>query len=255
VIDELLLFVGGATAGLVGGYLGVGGGTILVPYLTLVTGLDIKTAVPVSLAGVAVNSVASSTPYLRMGMVDFELVVVVSVFMVMGNIAGSTLSAIVSPDVIRIIFALTLVYTAITLLRGRQETARLDFAVNRRRAILLSIPFTLLIGTLSGLVGLGGAELLIPLLYLMTVLPMGTARGTALFSVGFSAAAALAVYLTRGQIALQAIAPVVVGIVLGGRLGASFGTRARPLAVRAAFSIMLLYLAYKLGWMPLWTIM
>lgn len=252
MIDELLLFVGGVTAGLIGGYLGVGGGTILVPYLTLITGLDIKTAVPVSLAGVAVNSVASSTPYLRMGMVDFELVIVVSVFMVMGNIAGSTVSAHVSPELIQVLFAVTLIYTAFTLLRGRHESSQLDFGDNRRRAILLSIPFTLLIGALAGLVGLGGAELLIPLLYLLVSIPMGTARGTASFSVGFSAAAALAVYMTRGQVAWHAVAPVVVGIVLGGRLGASFGTRARPLIVRAAFSIMLLYLAYKLGWGPLW---
>lgn len=253
--DQLLLLAGGIAAGLIGGYLGVGGGTILIPYLTLVTGLDIKAAVPVSLAGVAVNSLASSTAYLRMGMVDFELVIVLSVFMVMGNIIGSTISSIVSPELITLLFAITLLYTAGTLLKGRHDSAVLDFGVNRRHAILLSIPFTLAIGSLGGLVGLGGAELLIPLLYLLIAQPMSTARGTASFSVGFSATAALAVYLTKGVVPLDDIAPVVVGIVLGGRLGASFGTRAKPLAVRAAFSVMLVYLAYKLGWEPLWSIM
>lgn len=190
-----------------------------------------------------------------MGMVDFELVIVVSVFMVIGNLFGSTISTAVSPNMISLLFAVTLIYTAITLLRGRHQSSRLDFGVNRRHAILLSIPFTLGIGALGGLVGLGGAELLIPLLYLLIALPMSTARGTASFSVGFSATAALAVYMTRGLVTLDAVAPVVVGIVLGGRLGASFGTRARPFVVRAVFSAMLVYLAYKLGWEPLWTIM
>lgn len=66
--------------------------------------------------------------------------------------------------------------------------------------------------------------------------------------VGFSAAAALAVYYFRDAVDIHAVAPVVVGIIVGGKIGGLLGSRAKPMAVRVLFSGLLFYLAYRLGW-------
>ena len=75
MFDQLLYVLCGLTAGLLGGYLGLGGGVIMVPFLTVVTGLDIKIAAPISITAIVVNSFSASNEYLKKGMVDLELVV------------------------------------------------------------------------------------------------------------------------------------------------------------------------------------
>jgi len=237
----------GMTAGLLGGYLGLGGGEIVVPFLTVVLGLDVKTAAPVSLVAVTVNALSSSAEYLKRGMVVLELAIIIATFMVMGNIAGSTVSAAVSEELVRVLLTGVLVYTAVTLLRGRRPAERLVFADNRRRFMGLVVVLAFLIGVLAGLIGVGGGVLLIPLMYLVIGCPLATARGTTTLIVVFSAAAASAVYFLRGAVALPVAAPVVFGILLGGRAGAYFGASARPAVVRALFFAVMMYLAWRLS--------
>ena len=75
-MNEFFLYIlCGLTAGLLGGYLGLGGGIVMVPFLTVIAGVDIKTAVPVSVTAIVVNSFSASNEYLKKGMVDMELVV------------------------------------------------------------------------------------------------------------------------------------------------------------------------------------
>ncbi len=244
---ELLYILCGLTAGLLGGYLGLGGGEIIVPFLAVGLGVDIKTAVPVSVVAIVVNSMSSSTEYLRSGMVDMELTVAVAIFMVMGNIAGSTVSVAVSAEMVQALLTVLLVYTALTLLKGRRHKARLVFADNRRRYMGVVIVIAFLIGCVAGLVGVGGGVFLVPLLYLVIGCPLGTARGTTALIISISAASAAAVYYLHGAINFVIAAPVVFGILIGGRIGGFFGTSARPAVVRVVFFVIMLYLAYRLG--------
>ncbi len=237
----------GMSAGLLGGYLGLGGGEVIVPFLTIILGVEVKTAVPVSVLAVVVNALSSSTEYLRRGMVDFELTVILAIFMVMGNITGSTLSLVVSEELVRMLLTGLLIYTAFTLLKGRQDASGLVFVDNRRHYMGIVNVLAFFIGTLSGLIGVGGGVMLLPLIYLVVGCPLATARGTSAFIVVFSAAAASAVYLLRGDVSLAIAAPVIFGILVGGRLGGFLGTMAKPVVIRVLFFVVMLYLAWRLA--------
>ncbi|UCD64867.1 MAG: TSUP family transporter, partial [Candidatus Zixiibacteriota bacterium] len=84
MFDQLLYVLCGLSAGLLGGYLGLGGGVVMVPFLTVLVGIDIKQAAPISITAIVVNSFTASNEYLKRGMVDMELVIVLAVFMVLG---------------------------------------------------------------------------------------------------------------------------------------------------------------------------
>ncbi len=245
--QELLYGLCGLTAGLLGGYLGLGGGEIIVPFLAVGLGVDIKAAVPVSVVAIVVNSMSSSTEYLRSGMVDMELTVIVAIFMVMGNITGSTVSPAVSGETVQAVLTVLLVYTAFTLLKGRHRRGRLVFADNRRRYMGIVIVLAFLIGCIAGLVGVGGGVFLVPLLYLVIGCPLATARGTTSLIISISAAAAAAVYFLHDAIDFSIAAPVVFGILIGGRVGGFLGRSARPIVIRILFFVVMLYLAYRLG--------
>ncbi|HUV29790.1 MAG TPA: sulfite exporter TauE/SafE family protein [Acidobacteriota bacterium] len=249
--DYLLYVICGLTAGVLGGYLGLGGGIVMVPFLTVATGLDMKTAIPVSVAAIVVNSIASSTEYLRRGMVDLELVVVLTIFMAMGNITGSILSSYVPTDLLRLMFTAVLLYTAFAFLKGRQPSERMTFQDSRKRYLLLCSALIYVAGTLAGMIGIGGGVIIIPLLFLIVGLPLTTARGTSAFLIGFSAAAATAVYFLSGRLDPAVVSPVILGIIFGGKIGGYFGTLAKPFVVKILFFVTMLYLAFRLAWEPL----
>lgn len=251
IIDQLLYMLCGLTAGLLGGYLGIGGGIVMVPFLTVVAGVDIKAAVPVSVTAIVVNSLSASNEYLKKGMVDLELVIVLSVFMVLGNISGSYLSVYVPGEYIRLILTIVLVYTAFSLLKGKKPTERMVFSDNRGKYLLISTLLAYTTGTLSALVGIGGGVVIVPVLYLVVGVPLATARGTSSLMMSFSAAAAATVYFLGDRIDPTIVTGVILGIIIGGRLGGFLGTTAKPLVVKVLFFVIMMYLAFRLSYEPI----
>ncbi len=253
--DQLLYILCGLTAGLLGGYLGLGGGIVMVPFLTVVTGVDIKTAVPVSVTAIVVNSFSASNEYLKKGMIDMELVVLLSLFMIMGNITGSNLAFYIPGYYTQLILSAVLLYTAFSLIKGRKTTEKMTFKDNRGKYIIICTVISFVTGMLAGLVGIGGGVIIIPVLYLIIGLPLTTARGTSSLMVGFSSAASCAVYFLNGKIDFQIVTGVILGIIIGGKIGGYFGTMAKPTIVKILFVIVMLYLTYKLSYQSLMEIL
>ena len=255
-MSEFFLYIlCGLTAGLLGGYLGLGGGIVMVPFLTVIAGVDIKTAVPVSVTAIVVNSFSASNEYLKKGMVDMELVVLLSIFMIMGNITGSNLALIIPGKYTQLLLSLILLYTAFSLIKGRKATEKMTFSDNRGKYIVICTFISFATGVLAGLVGIGGGVILVPVMYLIIGLPLTTARGTSSLMVGFSAAASCAVYFLNGMIDFKIVSCVILGIIIGGKIGGYFGTMAKPTVVKILFVMVMLYLTYKLSYQPLMEIL
>lgn len=243
-----MMFLGcGLSAGLLGGYLGLGGGILMVPYLTVIAGVDIKTAVAVSLSAIVASSFTASTEFLKKGMVDLELAVILSLFGVIGNITGSQLSPFIPAVYVTLLLSAILVYSAFSLIRTKNTTQTQVQVESGMRRILAAI-IACLAGFLAALVGIGGGVILVPLLFLVLGLPLSKARGTSSLIIGFSAAAATAVYYMSGQLDPSMSAPVILGIIPGARLGGMFGTRAKPKVVKWLFFIIMIYLAVQLSY-------
>ena len=238
----------GLTAGLLGGYLGLGGGIIMVPFLTIIAGLDIKIAVPVSVSATVVTSIASSNEYLKKGMVDLEMAIILALFMVIGTITGSSLSAYIPGHYLQIVLTIIVLYTAISLITNKKSEEAITQPINRNKNILLTAIIAIVTGILSGLVGIGGGVIIVPVLYLMIGLPLSTSRGTSSLMIGFSAAAATTVYYLQDKIDFHIVIGVIFGIIIGGKLGGKLGAVAKPKIVKIIFFIVLVYVALKLGY-------
>lgn len=243
--DTIGYIISGFVAGLFGGYLGLGGGELLIPILTIVFGLDIKSAVPISVTAVLVNSFSSSIEYIKKGMVDVEIVVILSIFTVMGAAFGSTINTILPDNIIRICFSIILIYAAFSFLKGRTQENNHLLTENRSNSMGLAYLLSFLIGAVSALVGIGGGVLLLPLIYLMIKLPLTTARGSSTMIICFSSTAATSIYFLQDRILLPVVTPVILGILIGGKLGGFLGTLAKPTIVRILFFIVIIYLAYR----------
>lgn len=247
--NELVVYVlCGVGAGLMGGLLGVGGGVVLVPLMAVFGGIGVREAVPVSLTAIVASSFAASNSYLKKGMVDLELTVIIALVMVMGNITGSYLSTVVPSDVTRLALTAVLLFTAVQLLVGTGSQSVSTFKRIRHDRYPLCAVLALFIGALAGLIGIGGGELLVPLLFLVGGVSLSTARGTSSLVIGFSAAAACAVYFLNDRINLSILPPVVFGMIVGAKLGSILGTRARPWMVKTLYVAVAIYLSQRLSW-------
>ncbi|HEY3524180.1 MAG TPA: sulfite exporter TauE/SafE family protein [Candidatus Limnocylindrales bacterium] len=118
---DLLLLGGGIAAGLFGSLLGLGGGILIVPLLTLGLlgfSLPIHEAVGVSLVSVIVTSSASGGVYLRRRVANLRLGMLLELFTASGALVGGLVAFLVPDRLLAALFAALLVYTGVTMLRG-----------------------------------------------------------------------------------------------------------------------------------------
>ncbi len=116
----LAMIVGGFAAGIFGSLLGLGGGILIVPLLTLGFGLPLREAVGVSLVSVIITSSASASVYLERHVADLRLGMTLELFTAMGALVGGLVAFLISEQVLAGLFAALLVTTAITMARRRE---------------------------------------------------------------------------------------------------------------------------------------
>jgi len=195
-VIELTYLGCGLLAGIIAGYIGLGGGVIMVPYLTLLVGLDIKTAVPISVTAIAANSIAVSTEYLKKGLIDLNLVAKLALFLVFGFLTGSYLGDFIPDQYIKILFAILLLYTAYNL-GFKKPPTQANSPEDFKPLNVLTMLLSFLTGIIAALLGLGGGVIMVPVLFLMGHQTLAQARGTWAFTYGFASVAALILFLIQ----------------------------------------------------------
>src|SRR5687768_7865964 len=114
---------GGVAAGAFGSLLGLGGGLLIVPLLTLGFGLPLREAVGVSLVCVIMTSSAAAGVYLERHVANLRLGMTLELFTAIGALVGGSIAFLLDERVLEILFAALLVYVAVTMLRsGRTES-------------------------------------------------------------------------------------------------------------------------------------
>ncbi len=243
--ELLQLLAVGLAAGGLGALLGVGGGIILVPGLVFISGLPFQQAVAASLVCVVATSVAGSSVYLRHGRVDVPVAVELQFFTVVGAVAAGLVAAFVPAGPLYFAFALLLLATARRMWpwRRARERSEVRFAGRRRRAAQGASVGS---GVVSGLLGVGGGVLNVPILHLLVGMPFERAVATSVYIFGLTAAAAAAVYLARGDVQLSVAGVTLVGTLLGSGIAAIVARRFETRVLKAGFVVLLLYVAVRM---------
>jgi len=256
-------------AGVVGAILGLGGGILLIPILTLFYGVDIHYAMGASIISVIATSSGAAAAYLRTGLSNLR----VGLFLVMATISGAMLGAflagVVPVRALELILGLALSYSAFTIIRQLQdelperlpedplairfglEGRYYDFHLEREvdyRARRVGFGLTAMFGAglLSGMLGIGsGAFKVLAMDYLMR-LPMKVSTATSNFMIGLTASASAGIYFSRGDINALIVAPVAMGVLAGAYLGSILMARMRNTTVRKLFLPIVVYLAISM---------
>jgi uncharacterized protein len=253
---ELVVLLAAVGAGVFGALVGVGGGLIIVPLLTLGLGIDIKLAIGASLLGVIAVSTTASTTYLARGWVDRRLGLALLVATALGGIIGGYVAGLLPGGVIAAIFGLVLVAVAVQMVRRQvdlppdpnTQPGRLEFDSSyhepttgievryRVRRLGVGSAISIGAGALSGLLGIGGGVVNVPTMNVLMGVPIRVATSTSTYMLGATAVASAVLYYSRGEIDGLLAAPVVIGVLVGARLGAWFSPRMPLRALKLAFA-------------------
>jgi uncharacterized membrane protein YfcA len=253
----LALLATGLLAGILGALLGLGGGIFLVPALTILFDLPIRVAVGTSLVGVIATSAGVAAVAARGRGADIGLALRLEVATTAGAIAGGWLAGWVSASILSMLFAAVVFFTAGYLLYKARRTAgppgserlfRTDYQP-RRWPMGLSVAG--LAGLVSGLLGVGGGFIKVPVMYAVMDIPLGIATATSNFMVGITAAASVFVYYGRGDIHPLVVVPTALGVFIGAMLGVYTLSRLRVAWLRLALIGLLVLMGGQMLWQGL----
>lgn len=249
-----LLLVLGFVCGLIGALTGIGGGVLLTPILALFFGIPIREAIGTSLVAVITTSAASSSIHLQRHTTDIRLGMTLELATALGAAITAYLVGYFNRNALEGLFAAFLLYSAITIIRRGGKVKLEDESAAKTNGQVVIPPYepenyplglgaSLVAGGLSGLLGIGGGPIKVPVMYLFMNVPLMVATATSNFMIGVTAAASAIVYYRRGDILVNIAAPLSVGVFLGSLLGARIAPRIRARYVVYLLVAIMLYLA------------
>jgi uncharacterized membrane protein YfcA len=244
------MVIGGLMAGLFGSLLGLGGGVLIIPLLTLVFGVPMKEAIGTSLICVIATSCGAASLYVKKHFADIRLGMTLELATTMGAIVGGLVAGIITPEILTILFSSLLFYIALSMIRKRVEEdsggnspAQRDYQITN---LPLGMGASFFAGNISGLLGVGGGVIKVPAMYLLMRVPLKTAVATSNFMIGVTATAGAFLYYARGEVNLLVSGATMIGVFLGALIGSRSIHLIKMEYLRKAFILVLLYLSVEM---------
>ncbi len=266
LVETFIISVG---AGIFGALLGLGGGVILVPVLTLVLGIDIHYAIGASIVSVIATSSGAAAAYLRDGVTNIRVGMFLEIATTTGAIVGAFVAGYIGGPGLFVIFGIVLLYSAYAMFRRRDAelptgvemgplanflhlgSSYYDTALNQQvtynvRGARYGLPLMFVAGAASGLLGIGSGVLKVPAMDIAMKLPMKVSTATSNLMIGVTAAASAGVYFVRGDVNPFIAAPVAMGVLIGATIGTRIMMRTRSSLLRRVFIVVLVFVALQM---------
>jgi uncharacterized membrane protein YfcA len=278
LIDANPFLIGavGLAAGLLGSILGIGGGILIVPVLTLAFHLPIHNAVGSSLVAIVATSSTAAASYVKSGLANVRLGLIMEIPSVLGAIIGALAIVYIAGSVLSALFGALLMYIAFSILLRRnpppetvlnernqstEEAAErsnkgsdwrvtsytekgskqeVSYAIKR---LPQGIGVGFVAGIMASLLGIGGGILNVPVMNLVMGVPLKAAIATSSFIIALTTAAGAIVFYFNGYLNPAVIAPLIIGAYLGARLGSYLLQKTTGTKLRYVFSVVMIVMA------------
>jgi uncharacterized membrane protein YfcA len=257
----LVVFLVSIFAGIFGSIVGIGGGIVIIPVLTIFLGIDIHFAIGASIVAIIGTSSGAASTYVRDKVTNLRVGMFLELGSASGAIVGAAIAAYTNSPALKLVFGIILLFTVIpTLMKIGEDIPKSPElkGLSRRLGLkgsyvetdgsvvqynadrpISGLAGTAAAGVLSGLLGIGGGGFKVLSMDLAMKLPMKVSTTTSNFMIGVTAAASAGIYFVRGDVDPLIVAPVALGILVGAAIGARILLRTRNPTVRKAFALVL----------------
>ena len=273
IILTLGYFITAFIAGIIGALLGIGGGIILVPALTIGFGMNIKLAIGASLTAVVATSSTAASSYIKKGLSNIRLGLFLEAGTAMGALLGAMIAVSLNKEVLLFFFSIVVLYASYLMYASSKQSEASQLALkNDRIADMFQLQdnyinldkedspvgkyyvdkvpemfgVSMFAGMASGLLGVGGGFIKVPALSRVSKLPIKAAAATSTFMIGVTAGTSALVYLNAGFIDPILAVPTALGTLFGSLIGARLIHVIHGNKIKVYFAILLVFIAIQL---------
>jgi uncharacterized membrane protein YfcA len=262
----ILLGIVGLIGGTFGSMVGLGGGVFIIPALTLFLGVPIHNAIAASLVAVVATSTTAAAAYVREDLTNLRLGMTLETMTVTGALIGGLVGASLSRGALSAVFGAVMICVAVYMgLRRRTEQVapahdedlgilgasyydrNLQTVVSYRvHRLPVGMGISIVAGGVSGLLGVGGGFIKVPIMVLAMRIPVRAAVSTSSFMIGVTACAGSMVFFARGLVDPVTTVPMVFGVTLGAYVGSKLAVRVRSGILTVLLAIVLFVLSIQM---------
>jgi uncharacterized membrane protein YfcA len=240
----------GFVAGGVGALAGIGGGIIITPVLAIYLGVPMHQAIGISLTAVIATSTATSSVYVEKGLSNIRLGMTLEMATTIGAAIAAIVAGFIDRKTLAILFSLFMLYTAISLAKkawdSRHKKEETEIPAYEVKRVPAGLGASLVAGGLSGLLGIGGGPIKVPIMFLFMGVPLRVATATSNFMIGVTAATSAYIYYGRGDIPLLYAGPIVSGVFAGSLISARLASKVKATYILFLLIFVTLYLAINM---------
>lgn len=245
MLSQAILLIGvGLMAGVLGALLGLGGGIIITPVLTLMMGLPIQYAIAASIIAVIATSSGATIAYLKDEMLNLRVAMFLEIATTVGAVLGAVLTGLIDGQFLYFLFGALLLFSVYNMIRKmlmkpenikapipdpaaeklKLNGAYFDKAQGKEvNYQVTNVPggFAMMFGAglASGLLGIGSGAFKVLAMDTIMKMPLKPSTATSNLMMGVTAAASATVYFFNGSLRPEIAAPLAVGILVGATLG------------------------------------
>jgi uncharacterized membrane protein YfcA len=271
-VDAVKIILFGLCMGFLSGLLGVGGGFLITPLLNVLFGIPYNIAVGSSICQMALTSLSGSIKHVRQGNADVKLAIFLFAGSFVGVEIGASILEVLKSNAVIVVrnnvmpktdFYMSLIYLVFLLTLGfymfkesfsnkaygKMDSVNSKFIQSikvrplvkfssmpgREFSFWLILLLGLAIGIASGLLGVGGGVILLPILIYVIAQPTHKAIGTSLFLVLLTSVYGSITHVMKGNVDVNLVTLILCGSIIGSYVGAAMTTRLRGVTLRKYF--------------------
>ena len=250
ILRDALTIVAGIGTGIMSGTFGVGGAVISTPAIRAL-GCTAAIAIGTTLPSLLPGAITGSLKYAPQKLVRWDVVKKTVPAGIIASVIGARTADLLPGDghPLMILTALILMWSATGLIRGgeTQDLANLERAKENSSITVRAIGVGVIAGGLSGLLGVGGGIVMVPLFKKWLALPMKNAIATSLICVGFFAVPGTITHTLQGGVDWRYALLLTIGVIPGAPLGAKLALSLSDQKLRRIFGIFLACIALVYG--------
>ncbi|WP_164668217.1 sulfite exporter TauE/SafE family protein [Virgibacillus doumboii] len=235
----IICFLIAVAAAFVGSLIGLGGGVVLIPSLIFMFQFSDEFAwalpqmiVGISLVTMVFTAFSSTISYVKKGRVDYKTGLLFLTGSIPGGILGSWLNQYLNTENFSLYFGILIIVISLLFFIKRKPRDKQLSATDYRTfevdgetyhykvTFLPAFIISLIVGTMSGLFGLGGGSIMVPAMILMFGLPVHIATATSMFMILFISIISASTHIALGHVPWEYALLFIPGAWIGGKLGA-----------------------------------
>ncbi len=234
----------GLAGGFFGGLVGLGGGIIMVPLMSVILRLTQHQAHGTSLVAIIFTSLVGSMIYFRHGSADFTAALILAASAMLTARFGALYAHSLSEKKLKKAFAWFLIVISLFLV-SKGTILKLSFQAGPFAYYIILVTTGMFTGFLAAMMGVGGGGIMVPLLVIFIGMPQHLAQGTSLLAMLPGSSVGAYTHFRLGNVATKIALGLMVGAAAGSYFGAFLAHSTPELYLKIIFSIVGIWMGIR----------